>query len=446
MSEYAEIKIENMELVWFRNYLDEEIVSLFFSKEDLIITPDYPIDSDAEEDEKYTRYVYKTTVARAKERLDAQGFGVGNLEKVFNENAPWAVDYSPFFNKFRIEYDDYNKAASERFEKYVTFKKWKNSMKKIIAFELENGNIAQRYASLPSALKISTECDKIIFYALEDEYSGSFYALRPDFVEIPYVFRLILEYCPNDARVELDFSYLVFWDEDNITKAKQATGHTEKTIVLVEGKSDKNILEFALKHLYPHLENLFCFMEFDDDRGGKREGGAPFIVKNMETFYFSKIKARFIAVFDNDAEGYACRQMLLGKIKTWPRNFRILQYPNLDLFRSYPTLIPNGSIVNDDINNRAASIELYLPDDIIKEDGGFIPIEWESRRQIKCCDGTEDFQYQGVISKKEQIKKAFYQKKNQIEANKAPFKHEEWERMQVLLSTIVFAFNEDKVE
>ena len=38
MSEYAELKIENLSLHWFRNYLDGEIVSLFFSKDSLVIT------------------------------------------------------------------------------------------------------------------------------------------------------------------------------------------------------------------------------------------------------------------------------------------------------------------------------------------------------------------------------------------------------------------------
>ena len=37
MSEYADIVIGNLSLHWFRNYLDSKIVSLFFSKNDLIV-------------------------------------------------------------------------------------------------------------------------------------------------------------------------------------------------------------------------------------------------------------------------------------------------------------------------------------------------------------------------------------------------------------------------
>ena len=81
----------------------------------------------------------------------------------------------------------------------------------------------------------------------------------------------------------------------------------------------------------------------------------------LPQIYFSKIKSNFIAIFDNDAEGYASKCMLLNEIKNWPANFKILLYPKLKLLRKYPTVAPNGTIVYDNINRKAASIELYLP-------------------------------------------------------------------------------------
>ena len=44
MSEYAEIVIGKLSLCWFRNYLDGEIVRLFFSKNDLVVFRDCKID------------------------------------------------------------------------------------------------------------------------------------------------------------------------------------------------------------------------------------------------------------------------------------------------------------------------------------------------------------------------------------------------------------------
>ena len=141
MSEYADITINNLSLMSFRNYLVPDIVSLFFSKSDLIITPNYRIDLEDEDTEGYTRYIYKTTVKKAKERLDALGFGVSNFENVFNSNLLQAIDYSAFLQHLGVDFDDREEIALERCKKRVTFKKWMNAMHKIISYELENGNI-----------------------------------------------------------------------------------------------------------------------------------------------------------------------------------------------------------------------------------------------------------------------------------------------------------------
>ena len=39
---------------------------------------------DGEEVGTFTKYIYRTTVKRAKERLDALGYGINNFEKTFN--------------------------------------------------------------------------------------------------------------------------------------------------------------------------------------------------------------------------------------------------------------------------------------------------------------------------------------------------------------------------
>ena len=76
MSEYADILIKNLSLYSFRNYLDSRVVSLFFSEKDLCIIPNCKSDPDDEDSEFFTRYMYKTNVLHAKERLDAMGFGL----------------------------------------------------------------------------------------------------------------------------------------------------------------------------------------------------------------------------------------------------------------------------------------------------------------------------------------------------------------------------------
>ena len=94
----------------------------------------------------------------------------------------------------------------------------------------------------------------------------------------------------------------------------------------------------------------------------------------------------------------------------------------------------------DDINKKACSIELYLPDDLLKKNDKYLPIEWESRKNFKTEHGCETSLYQGVISKKEEVKQNFHKLRKEIESGRREFIPEDWARMRQLLDTIIFAF------
>lgn len=90
------------------------------------------------------------------------------------------------------------------------------------------------------------------------------------------------------------------------------------------------------------------------------------------------------------------------------------------------------------ILKKACSIELYLPDDFIKVNDEYFPIEWESRKKIELANGSKEFKYQGVISKKDEVKEKFHELRRKIENEEKTFVPEEWERVRLLLETIVF--------
>jgi hypothetical protein len=438
MSEYADIQIDRLSLYWFRNYLDSDIVGILFSEKDYTEIPNYIVDPDDDECEPITKYEYVTTVQKAKERLDALGYGLAKMESVFNERVHDVIDYDPFLSHLNVNFDDWEEKARERIDKYITFTKWTNSIKKIIKYELTNGNLDEFQKN--TQLQLSTESDKVIYYALTNRDRESYYALDTNIMPIGFIFRLLLECCDRNQIITLDFTNLVYWDVDCISRALDATKQIEKTIVLVEGTSDKDMLEFAIKMLYPHLSDLYYFMDFSDGHGNKRSGGASELSKCMEMFYYSKLKAKFIAVFDNDAEGYLNMTRLQKRVNRWPDNFRIMCYPQLKEFASYPTLAPNGKIMNDNINKKACSIELYLPDYIISEEDDFYPIEWEARKKIEISEGQAEFLYQGVISNKETIKDRFHELRKKTEAGNSKFVAEEWHKMCYVLKDIIFAF------
>lgn len=263
MSEYAEIKIENLSLQWFRNYLHGEIVSIFFSKDNL---ETYEV---CNEEETYTGYTYRTTVKKAKDRLDALGYSPEKFEKQFDEKIIEAIDCYGYLYHQDIDYDDEEEYIRKNLLKHLSFRKWKNSLHKLISYELENGNIMfQRRDEYRK--RLSTVCDKILFYSFDDDGScDSLYGIDTEIIEPGYVYRMILENCDDKAEIELDFTNIQWWNDDCIPKALEAAEQTEKIVVLVEGSSDKDILEFALSRLYPHLSDLFYFMDFDDSNGEK---------------------------------------------------------------------------------------------------------------------------------------------------------------------------------
>lgn len=251
--------------------------------------------------------------------------------------------YDAFSSHLHVNSGLYEEKAHGRIDKHVSFKKWRNSMNKVISYELAKGKIWTHSNDTIEDIGISTECDKVIYYSLKKDNNEAFYGIKLDQIHHGYVVRLVLESCAPSDEIVLDFSNLDNWAEDCIPKAIAASEIDEKIIVLVEGTSDKSILEFALENFYPHLSDLFYIMDFEEENATngkkhKRDGGTSFLIKNMHLFFYSRLKARFIAIFDNDAEGYKS-WCALDDARKWPDNFRILQYPDNELFTSYPTIL-----------------------------------------------------------------------------------------------------------
>ena len=434
---------------------DTEIVRLIFSDKDLLSKPDY------EEGEFYKKYTYKTSVRRAKERLDVMQFGEAYFKEVFNTNIYNAIDYTDYLLHLGVNSSDHYEVFKEKVENNeVTFEKWQSALANIINYELINGNIKSWENETDKGLSINSECDKLIYYSFKEPLQENYYGLFSWKIHEAFVIRQILESCKETDEIEFniyleladvapnEYDYFDGTDIINDLLMKGIPGF-ERTIVVVEGIRDQEILQYAMEKLFPHLSELFYFMEFQDEEGLKREGGTSFIIKNIKAFLFARIRRNFIAIFDNDAEGYSAKCQLLNYRKSWPENFRILLYPKIEQFNAYPTYAPDDSILTIDINKRACSIELYLPDSFIKSESKnnpieskYYPIEWEARKKIKTEDGQDKYFYQGVISNKGVIGKKFDDFLKSEKKNKKVFVEEEWGRMKMLLESIVFAFSE----
>lgn len=435
MSEYADLKIGNQTIWLFRNYLERSIISLFFNDNSFSKRENAKYDETDAEEEPHTEYKYCSQVKLVKERFDALGISIQKVKNEFEKLKYVSIDCFSSFS-WKDDPDEYEERSKNIIDRNVTFQKWFNSISKIIDYERGNGRITE-YSN--SSFTPKTACQKLIFNSMRED-NDCYYGMNEKW-NYKYTFRILLECFNDEELVECDFSNLFYWDEQPNEKILFG-GPAEKTIVMVEGVNDKKILEFSSKRLFPHLYDIFYFMDFEYSNNKKRQGGADAIANNTKAFISANLKQSFIAIFDNDTAGVFKKKQLVEDLNNRvPNNYRIINYPNLSFFEKYPTISPNGKIISDCINQRACSIELYLPDRFLIKNSAFYPIQWESLMSLKTRGGTLS-SYQGVITNKEAIEKDFDNYIKDIVNGREVFNKFEWERMEILLRKLFFCFCE----
>lgn len=144
---------------------------------------------------------------------------------------------------------------------------------------------------------------------------------------------------------------------------------TVPPIILTEGITDIETLKKALHVIYPKLESNVRFL----DTSFRPETNAAAIVKMIKSFAAAGINNRILAILDNDA---AASEAMTNLPRNLPNNIKVIQYPELDLMTSYPTIGPQGEI-NMNINGLAGSIEMYMGKDILTgNDGNLELVQW----------------------------------------------------------------------
>jgi hypothetical protein len=245
-----------------------------------------------------------------------------------------------------------------------------------------------------------------------------------------------LEISPRDTLILQDITDLVhggYYGTDeavceiSIQELTEGYPVNEKIIILTEGSVDKLVLEKSLELLYPHLSGYYSFMDFGISNA---PGSAGSLVNTIKAFVGSGITNRVVAIFDNDTAAYVA---IRGLRKTSvPPNIKVINYPNTELAKSYPTLGPSG-VSNLDINGLACSVELYFGVDVLTLGGQLIPIHW------KGYDVSVD-QYQGEIIRKQELQDAFFDKLSKCVADRTLIGTTDWSGIELILSEIFRAF------
>jgi hypothetical protein len=159
----------------------------------------------------------------------------------------------------------------------------------------------------------------------DEEYEWYHFGLPVS--DLRYLLRAVLLCADPEENVFLDLTeiendYFTEGDEpvqDALTETIRMGRVCEKILVLTEGRTDTRILTKCLAVLYPHLADLYSFLDHEAFNFGGGTGNLASLVKGLAGV---GIGNRVIALFDNDSAG-AVQANDVRKLNL-PDNFRIL--------------------------------------------------------------------------------------------------------------------------
>lgn len=429
MGSYAECWLGPFYVGSTKNDIDVGLMQLFRSSDKTVVRakkPNLPFQmhrwtDDIDDDEEVSVVYYSTPARVVRDRLELRGYTLEVAKAAFTTSLRGqAAHYEQM--SMREHMEAFQPIA--RLLEAIDVDEWLATLREIRCKDTKEGEIRgdiSPYEGTP------------IDYMLGLDWYGY---PGPD---LNVGIRLALEVCSESDEFVYDVTDLVLGeyfsaDEDLVeyALALSSTHYSSsgKIIVLTEGRSDTWIICESLQLLYPHLSDYFSFMDFEGARVG---GGAGNLANIVKAFAGAGIVNKVVALFDNDTAGDAAIQGL--RSVRIPKNIKIERLPELPTLRQYPTIGPSGSIVMD-VNGMAASIELYLGNDVLAEDmGDLAPVQWTGYDA-----GLR--KYQGEVSCKDRIQERFRRRLETCRSDPGRLQQTDWSGLRAILSTLFVAFQE----
>lgn len=372
---------------------------------------------------------YRSTLKAIRDRLDLMGFNRESVKEAFDTGVrEWkkalANENSSDIFFQQNEARDEIKAVLE----VIQIDDWVIAFSQALRQNIESSSYSE--------LKDKDYSPRLKYVVAE--YNPVDRAGFPD-TDFRIFMRAIAEISDFDVEVVLDVSSLLkderFDSEEYLCERMRNESaedyiQNQRIIVLTEGKTDADYLKRSLKILYPHLEDYFAFMEFENSKAEKDAGT---LVRMVKSFIAVGIVNRIVAIFDNDIAAWDARKGLKGV--ELPSNVRVINYPDLAFAKNYPT-IEEGSVNWMDVNGRAGAIEIYFGNDVLKDaQGNLTPIVWGK--------GTERGERQGKLQGKGNLQKKFEDKLKRALANPPSVETDDWSGMKAILDALRNAFNEE---
>lgn len=433
MGAYAQCWLDDLLVGSSKNDIDLELMSLFRARDKIVLEApihNLPAHLDhyreaLQEDEGLKIVYYETAITAVHDRLDVLGYNLETVEEAFRQ---WVKEEHARTLDSIAEWSERDSESRELMEDHyqtnaeilaeLTPRSWIDGLKLIRSSGLEP-NYYGRYEGPHEKT--------LIGYMLSNEWYGF-----PGY-DLFVPLRLAMEACENGRKLVYDMTDLVWseyfdYDEDfvqyglDISAAEYSS--RAKTVVLTEGKTDAWILRESLRVLYPHLEDYFSFLDFESTGFG---GGVGNLANVVKAFAGAGIVNNVVALFDNDTAAAAeCRIL---EALSLPGNIAIRRLPRIAFLDNYPTIGPSGATTLD-VNGIAASIELYLGEDVLRADNGnLVPVQWTGYdKQMK--------QYQGEVLEKARLHSRFREKLARMSAPPGS----EWDGLRAILRVVFSAF------
>lgn len=351
MGSYWALQIDEFQLASNKGEAPDEILCLFQERDRRVRN------SNRHGSEDRIRYEYAVPVGSMRERLDVLGFTVERSEQEFNEELALEIE--------RMEDEPTLYADDLHVLRQVTMSGWKDALATMARARVNYWDDPAPWEGYPIIQRIMRQDDHTLMHF------GSDYR---------YFIRDALEALPDATEIILDLTdatHAGYYDEDQpvASDAREAmlAAHpvVEPIVILTEGSSDTRIIKTSLNVMYPHLEELYTFLDFEEVRA---EGGAEHLCKIVRAFAGARLRTRMVGLFDHDTAGHAALASLSNITLPW--SIRLLTLPDAQVALDYPTVGPQG-LQRMDVNGMAGGIELYLgPSALHDGSGEFRPVRW----------------------------------------------------------------------
>ena len=444
MGSYAPLTIGGYELFQTKSFVDPKAMSVF-SESDRVaalvsVAPDgsrqsKPIPTswsrselyEARDDDHEVRIAYRTTSLAVADRLEAMGIAIADVRAAFERRLLRRADEIAD----AAEDDDVSRLALSQMLRQATFLDWSSAFQESMADDLQ--------PTWPSITREALRTEMMRFIAEEAE-DDTFFGLPGD---ARWLLRAVTEMCGPDLVVEYDITDLVlsgYYElrepvAERAIRSLRAEGRNNAPlVVLTEGSTDAAALAGALRVLAPHPTGYLTFPDFE---GANAAGGTGQLLAAVRAFAAAGIVNRTVALFDNDIAGRAAIRSLART--RLPASLRVATLPDLAIAREYPARGPSGTSLQD-VNGRAASIELYFGEDVLRgEDGELMPVTWGGR------DAALD-DWQGEVSDKSELQRRFREKVRRTSEDPTLIATLDWTGMRSIIDRILQAFADGALE